>query len=111
VFENQSLKFILISIIETISQQTPIHVRDHIRNILICRSDLDSVNSLFSIVNNRRTSSPFSTTTTSSDNPKYTNRASICSIRKFPGETPVKDLEPTLKMIIIKELSMEKNDG
>ena len=42
---------------------------------------------------------------------KFTNRANICSSKKFPGETSVKDLEPTLKMIIIKELSVEKVDG
>lgn len=42
---------------------------------------------------------------------RFTNRAAICSNRKYPGETPVKDLEPTLKMIIIKELSVEKLDG
>jgi hypothetical protein len=42
---------------------------------------------------------------------KFANRANICSNRKFPGETFVKDLEPTLKMIIIKELSAEKVDG
>lgn len=87
-------------------------VRDHLRTLFSSRSDIDSVSSLYSLVNQRRTSSPLSTTTTtSSDNAKYTNRASICSMRKFPGETPVKDLEPTLKMIIIKELSRERVDG
>lgn len=38
-------------------------------------------------------------------------RGSVCSKRKLAGETPVKDLDPTLKMIIIKELSAEKVDG
>lgn len=38
-------------------------------------------------------------------------RGSVCSKRKLAGETPVKDLDPTLKMIIIKELSAEKIDG
>jgi hypothetical protein len=33
------------------------------------------------------------------------------SDRKLPGETPVKDLERTLKMAIIKEISVEKIDG
>lgn len=42
---------------------------------------------------------------------KFANRANICSNKKLPGETCVKDLEPTLKMIIIKELSAEKLDG
>ena len=42
---------------------------------------------------------------------RFSNRASICSNRKYPGDTPVRDLEPTLKMIIIKELSVEKLDG
>ncbi len=42
---------------------------------------------------------------------RFSSRASICSNRKLPGETPVKDLEPTLKMIIIKELSVDKLDG
>jgi hypothetical protein len=42
---------------------------------------------------------------------RFSNRASICSNRKLPGETSVKDLEPTLKMIIIKELSVDKLDG
>lgn len=40
-----------------------------------------------------------------------TSRGSVCSKRKLPGETPLKDLDPTLKMIIIKELSVEKLDG
>lgn len=87
-------------------------VRDHLRTLFSSRADIDSVTSLYSLVNQRRTSSPLSSaTTTSSDNAKYTNRASICSMRKFPGETPVKDLEPTLKMIIIKELSRERAEG
>ncbi len=81
--------------------------QDHIRNILNSRNSISNMNSLFSIVN-RRTSSPISTV--SSEN-RYTNRASICSKRKFPADTPVKNLEPTLKMIIIKELSEEKIDG
>ena len=42
---------------------------------------------------------------------RFSSRASICSNRKLPGETSVKDLEPTLKMIIIKELSVDKLDG
>lgn len=87
-------------------QANSIDVHNQIRNLLNSRNSFNS-NSLFSIVN-RRTSSPMSSASSES---KYTNRASICSNRKFPGETPVKDLEPTLKMIIIKELSMEKLDG
>ena len=39
------------------------------------------------------------------------SRGSVCSKRKLPGETPVRELDPTLKMIIIKELSAEKVDG
>ena len=39
------------------------------------------------------------------------DRCTISSKKKLPGETPVKDLEKTLKMIIIKELSVEKVDG
>lgn len=39
------------------------------------------------------------------------SRGSVCSKRKLPGETSVKDLDPTLKMVIIKELSAEKVDG
>lgn len=37
-------------------------------------------------------------------------RCTVSSKKKLPGETPVKDLEKTLKMIIIKELSVEKVD-
>lgn len=48
---------------------------------------------------------------TSSSDYRFANRASVSSSKKFPGETPVKDLEPTLKLIIIKELSVEKLDG
>jgi hypothetical protein len=59
---------------------------------------------------NRKTSSS-SLSNASSNECRFTSRASICSNRKFPGDTPVKDLEPTLKMIIIKELSIEKADG
>lgn len=95
-------------------QAAPIDVHNQIRNLLSARNNynngnIENTNTLFSIVN-RRTSSPISNT--SSDN-KFTSRAStsICSMRKFPGETPVKDLEPTLKMIIIKELSVQKVDG
>jgi hypothetical protein len=39
------------------------------------------------------------------------HRGSVCSKRKLAGETPVKDLDPTLKMVIIKELSAEKIYG
>jgi hypothetical protein len=38
-------------------------------------------------------------------------RSTVSSKKKLPGETPVRDLEKTLKMIIIKELSVEKVDG
>jgi len=82
-------------------------VQDQIRNILNNRNSLNSMNTLFSIVD-RRTSSPISL---ASSDTKYTSRASICSKRKFPSDTPVKNLEPTLKMIIIKELSEERVDG
>jgi len=39
---------------------------------------------------------------------RFSDRDSVCSKRKLPGETPVKDLERTLKMVIIKELSTER---
>lgn len=47
----------------------------------------------------------------SNSKPTQLGRGSVCSSRKLPGETPVRDLEPTLKLIIIKELSIEKVDG
>ncbi len=47
----------------------------------------------------------------SESNRASASRANVCSAKKFPGETSVRDLEPTLKMIIIKELSAEKVDG
>jgi hypothetical protein len=39
------------------------------------------------------------------------SRKIASSDRKLPGETPVKNLERTLKMAIIKEMSVEKIDG
>ena len=45
------------------------------------------------------------------ENIKNTDRCNISSKKKLPGETPVRDLEKSLKMIIIKELSVEKVDG
>jgi hypothetical protein len=42
---------------------------------------------------------------------QFALRSNVCSAKKLPGNTPVKDLEPTLKMVIIRELSIEKLDG
>ena len=42
---------------------------------------------------------------------RFAERANICSSRKLSGQTLVKDMEPTLKMIVIKELSEAKANG
>jgi hypothetical protein len=42
---------------------------------------------------------------------QFTFRSNVSSAKKLSGETPIKDLEPTLKMVIIRELSAEKSDG
>jgi hypothetical protein len=97
--------------------------QNQIKSLLAKRNNTNDINSLYALVqnqssnNNTNTNSNTNNQMNNSQNIKnttenrFTNRASICSNRKFPGETPVKDLEPTLKMIIIKELSAEKLDG
>ena len=66
----------------------------------------------FPIINDNTNSNIKSNSNTiSTNNSKIVDRGSISSKKKLPGETPVKDLEKTLKMIIIKELSVEKVDG
>ena len=84
------------------------------KTLLAKRNSSNDINSLYALVQNQSTN--FTNSISSSNladkiENRFTSRASICSNRKFPGETPVKDLEPTLKMIIIKELSAEKVDG
>ncbi|CAF0737625.1 unnamed protein product [Brachionus calyciflorus] len=71
----------------------------------VAKSD---VNSFFSIA---QKSPSTSASVFSSSDTRLTNRGSVCSNRKLPGETSVRELEPTLKLIIIKELSVEKLDG
>lgn len=84
------------------------------KNLLPKRNNSNDINSLYALVQNQSANLTNSISIPNLPNKienRFTNRASICSNRKFPGETPVKDLEPTLKMIIIKELSAEKVDG
>jgi hypothetical protein len=84
------------------------------KNLLAKRNSSNDINSLYALVQNQSTNFTNSISSSSLADKienRFTSRASICSNRKFPGETPVKDLEPTLKMIIIKELSAEKVDG
>jgi hypothetical protein len=86
-------------------------MQNQIKNLLSKRNSINNendkvtndINNSLNLLKNMNLNNPV-------DN-RFTNRASICSNRKYPGETPVKDLEPTLKMIIIKELSVEKVDG
>lgn len=86
-------------------------VQTQIRNLLNKRNSISSDSSdkaneyTLNLLRNINNTAPTSVES------RFTNRASICSNRKYPGETPVKDLEPTLKMIIIKELSVDKVDG
>ena len=93
--------------------------QNQIKNLLAKRNNPNDINSLYALVQNQQPVNQNSLSSVTANGPslankienRFTNRASICSNRKFPGETPVKDLEPTLKMIIIKELSAEKVDG
>jgi hypothetical protein len=85
-----------------------VDLKNHIKNTLRRTSINTDTNSTYSNYSDK--SMDVNDTKSDYEN-RFTNRASICSKKKYPGETPVKDLEPTLKMVIIKELSIEKVDG
>jgi hypothetical protein len=108
-FFNENLNKLQTAVNETANS---VELKNHIKNNLLLRrtSVNTDTNSTYSNYSDKPLDTNANDTKNNYEN-RFTNRASICSKKKYPGETPVKDLEPTLKMVIIKELSIEKVDG